>query len=158
MPGRPRKPTQLHILHGNPGKRRLPKGEPQPTLGVPSRPEWLSPEAKREWNRVAPELHAQRLLALIDRALLSAYCECWAQYVAAVKDIHENGSSFTTDKGYQAPRPAVGIARAMLEKMMQLSARFGFTPSDRAKMAVPEPQEENPVLKFIEIRKAAGDD
>ena len=155
MAGRPRKPTKLHILHGNPGKRPLPKGEPQPALGIPSRPEWLSPEAKREWRRVVPEPHRLGLLAKIDRALLASYCDCWGRYVEAVKDLRENGTTFTTDKGYQGPRPSVGIAQKALQQMMQLSARFGFTPADRAKLALPEPEVEDPLLEFIK-RKASN--
>ena len=155
MAGRPRKPTKLHILHGNPGKRPLPKGEPQPTLGIPSRPEWLSPEAKREWNRVTRELDRIGLLAKVDRALLASYCDCWGRYVEAVKDLRENGTTFTTDKGYQGPRPSVGIAQKALQQMMQLSARFGFTPADRSKMAAPSVEEEDPMEAFIKC-KAAG--
>lgn len=144
------------MLQGNPGKRPLPKGEPQPTPGVPTRPEWLSAEAKREWRRVAPELARLGLLTKVDRALLAAYCECWAQYVAAVKDIRKHGTTFTTDKGYEGPRPAVGIAAKMIEKMGQLSAKFGFTPSDRAKLAMPEPKQEDPFDAFLK-RKASNE-
>lgn len=150
MAGRPPKPTKLKILQGNPGKRALPKGEPQPTLGIPTRPAWLSPEAKREWNRVVRELDALGLLAHVDRALLAAYCECWGQYVDAVKSLRKAGTlTFTTDKGYIAQRPEIGIAKAMVEKMMQLSARFGFTPSDRSKMSMPEVKEEDPFAEFL---------
>ncbi len=169
MAGRPPKPTQLKIIEGNPGKRPLRRGEPQPQRGIPSRPGWLSPEAKREWNRVAPELDRMGLLAEIDRALLAAYCECWATYVAAVKALRAkkeapeaDGSAqasltFTTEKGYVGPRPEIGIAKAMVEKMMQLSARFGFTPSDRSKMVVPEVQEENPLAVYLSQRKVANE-
>ncbi len=176
MAGRPRKPTQLHILHGNPGKRPLPKGEPQPTLGIPSRPEWLSPEAKREWNRVTKELDALGLLAKVDRALLASYCECWGTYVAAVRALRakrlaaeraaaeageqsDPGSwlTFTTQKGYVGQAPEIGIMKAMTEKMQQLSARFGFTPADRSKMAMPEVQQEDPLAAFLSRGTAANE-
>ena len=146
MAGRPRKPTKLKILTGNPGKRPLPKAEPQPTIGIPTRPGWLSPEAKREWSRVVPELARLGLLARIDRALISAYCQCWATYVAAIKIVVEHGMTFTTPNGYIAQRPEVGIATRNLEKMNQLSAKFGFTPSDRLKIVMPE--EKDPFAEF----------
>ena len=157
MVGRPRKPTKLKIVQGNPGKRKLPENEPQPTLGIPTRPGWLSPEAKREWNRVVAELDAIGLLATVDRALLTAYCECWGQYVDAVKALRKAGSmTFETDKGYIAQRPEIGIAKAMVEKMMQLSTRFGFTPSDRAKMVAPQVHEEDPFAEFLNRGKKTG--
>jgi P27 family predicted phage terminase small subunit len=147
--GRPPKPTALRKLQGNPGHRPLPTGEPQPELGVPSRPEWLLPEAKREWNRIVPELERLGLLAKVDRALIAAYCQCWARYVAAEKDIRANGESYVTDKGYEGPRPSVAIARAMIEKLTALSAKFGFTPSDRARIRVPEPEQKDPFEEFL---------
>jgi len=157
LAGRPKKPTQLKILHGNPGKRPLPQNEPHPEIGIPTRPEWLSTEAKREWNRVVPELARLGLLAKIDRALISAYCESWAMYVHAIKTIQEDGTTFVTDKGYIAQRPEVGIAKAMLEKMGQLSAKFGFTPSDRSKMAAPEIKEEDPLAEFLNRGQKVSD-
>ena len=156
MAGRPPKPTKLKILQGNPGKRPLPRGEPRPTAGIPTRPGWLSPEAKREWNRVVGELAELGLLAKIDRALISAYCQCWAMYVDAIKDIAANGTMFVTDKGYVGQRPSVAIAARMLEKMNQLSAKFGFTPADRSKMAMPELKEEDPFAEFLSKSKRNG--
>ena len=155
MAGRPPKPTRLKLLQGNPGKRVLPKAEPKPALGTPTRPAWLAPEAKREWARVVPELNRLGLLARIDRALITAYCQCWAMYVDATKDIEENGTTFETEKGYQGPRPSVAIAAKMIEKLNQLSAKFGLTPSDRAKMAMPEPKDEDPFAEFL--KKAGGE-
>jgi P27 family predicted phage terminase small subunit len=149
VPGPPPKPTALKRLQGNPGKRALPKGEPQPELGAPTRPAWLLPEAKREWARIVPELERLGLLAKVDRALIASYCQCWARYVEAQQDIAENGSTFTTDKGYEGPRPSVGIAAKMLEKLLAISARFGFTPSDRARIHVPEPEQKDPFEEFL---------
>lgn len=147
--GRPPKPTALKVLQGNPGRRPLPEGEPRPEIGVPTRPGWLLPEAKREWSRIVPELARLGLLAKIDRALIAAYCQCWARYVEAQKDIDENGYYFTTDKGYEGPRPAVQMATKMLEKMSALSAKFGFSPSDRARIRLPEPETKDPFEEFL---------
>jgi P27 family predicted phage terminase small subunit len=149
MAGRPAKPTRLKLLQGNPGKRTLPHNEPQPELGVPTRPGWLAPEAKREWNRVVPELRRLGLLARIDRAMLVMWCETWGIFVEADRDIHENGSTFKTETGYVGPRPEVGIRFKAIEKLSQLSARFGMSPSDRAKMSAPPIEEENEFAKFL---------
>jgi P27 family predicted phage terminase small subunit len=147
--GRPPKPTALKKLQGNPGRRPLPKNEPQPELGIPTRPEWLLTEAKREWNRVVPELARLGLLAKVDRALIAAYCQCWARYVEAQQDIAEHGSTFTTDRGYEGPRPSVAIAKQALEKMTVLSAKFGFTPSDRSRLRAPEAEKKDPFEEFL---------
>jgi len=141
--GFPPKPTRLKLIEGNPGKRRLNRREPQPRSGAPTRPEWLLPEAKREWRRMVAWLEPQGLLTVADRAALSAYCQCWAMYVRGMEDIERNGTDFVTDKGYQGVRPAVTIATKMLEQMNRLGAKFGYTPSDRQSLNVPEKNPED---------------
>ena len=153
--GRPPKPTRLKQLQGNPGKRPLNKREPHPESGAPTRPEWLLPEAKREWNRVVPELERMGLLAKIDRAMLAGYCQCWGMYVEALKDIEKNGTTFVTDKGYEGPRPSVGIATKMLSQIATFSAKFGFTPSDRSRIAVPPASEADPFEEFLSQSRVA---
>ena len=155
--GRPPKPTALKVLQGNPGKRALNKREPRPTTGAPTRPEWLLPEAKREWNRLVPELTRLGLLATVDRASLAAYCQCWARYVEAQNDIKQHGATFTTDKGYEGPRPSVGIANQMLQRISALSAKFGFTPSDRARIVVPVAEPVDEFSQFLEKSRAVNE-
>lgn len=157
MAGRPAKPTRLKLLQGNPGKRALPRNEPCPEQGVPTRPGWLAPEAKREWTRIVPELRRLGLLACIDRAMLVMWCETWAMFVEADRDIRAEGSTFTTDTGYEGPRPSVGIRFKAIEKLSQLSARFGMSPSDRAKMSAPPMEEENDFAKFLKGQAAIGE-
>ena len=53
MAGRKPKPTAIKKLEGNPGKRKLNTKEPIPVKGMPTCPEWLLPEAKKEWDRLA---------------------------------------------------------------------------------------------------------
>lgn len=50
MAGRKPKPTALKKLEGNPGKRKLNTKEPIPAKGMLNCPEWLLPEAKKEWE------------------------------------------------------------------------------------------------------------
>jgi len=151
--GRPPKPTKLKIIQGNPGKRPLPKNEPEPDPGIPSRPEWLSVEAKREWNRLAPRLASLGLLASDnDRAAFAAYCQTWAFYVDAVKDIQRNGMVQVADSGYESPRAAVGTMVKMLEKLSLYGGKFGLSPSDRVKLAVPEKKGDDPLEEFLKSK------
>ena len=48
--GRLPKPTKLKLLQGTARPDRMPKNEPQPEAGMPARPGWLAPAAKREWS------------------------------------------------------------------------------------------------------------
>lgn len=155
MRGRPPKPTRLKIINGNPGKRRLPENEPQPVEGLPTRPEWLSPEAKREWTRLVKAL-PEELLTQADRMVLAAYCQNWADYVDAVKDLAQNGWSYRSESGYEASRPAVTKMHKALEKLMSLGAKLGLSPSDRVRLAVPEKPPKDEFAEFLK-RKSSND-
>ena len=49
MAGRKPKLTAVKKLEGNPGKRKLNTKEPIPAKGMPTCPDWLMPEAKKEF-------------------------------------------------------------------------------------------------------------
>jgi P27 family predicted phage terminase small subunit len=135
---------------------------------IPTRPGWLLPEAKREWNRIVPELAALGLISLLDRGAISGGCQMWAMYVQAVRDIAENGTTFTittvketagsttTTSGYEGPRPAVAIMMKSWQQYLAFCARFGLTPADRSRLSVPEKQDD--VSDFLERVSAEYDD
>jgi phage terminase small subunit len=84
MRGRKPKPTFLKVLDGNPRKRLLNDREPQAAAGIPDRPDWLDAEAQAKWDGVTRELADMGLLALADRAPLTAYCR-WVDAEPMVK-------------------------------------------------------------------------
>ncbi len=77
--GRKPLPTHLKIIRGNPGKRALPKHEPEPAVGAEA-PDWLTPEAAKHWPIVAKQLLDARVLTEMDGPALSLYCESFAQW------------------------------------------------------------------------------
>ena len=68
MAGRKPKPTAMKKLEGNPGKRKLNTKEPVPAKGMPACPEWLMPEAKKEWERLAKLMNQMGVLTEVDMA------------------------------------------------------------------------------------------
>ena len=48
MKGRKPLPTNLKLLMGNPGKQKLPKGEPEPDSRIPAPPDVLNDYALEE--------------------------------------------------------------------------------------------------------------
>lgn len=153
MPGPPPKPTRLKLLQGNPGKKALPKNEPQPKRGIPTRPEGLTPEAKREWTRVTVELDRVGLLTIVDRAELTMYCQHWARWWEAQKIITTEGLSYTTDKGEVKLRPEVKSAQEDARLIRNFCADYGLSPSARARMVVPGGKE---VDELDELLGASG--
>lgn len=132
------RPTAISQALGNPGHRSNQelKGV-QPTAASDLRPpEFLDDAAGAEWRRVAPDLAALGLLADIDQATLAVYCQAVSDFARLTEDLRDNGETFTTPKGYVAPRPEVAMRRAAAELILKTSALFGMTPSGRARMIV----------------------
>jgi phage terminase small subunit len=77
MRGRKPHPTLLKLVKGNPGHRPLTDSEPAPRKMLPEPPAELSGDARKEWDRVAPELYRMGLLTGLDRAALAAYCQVY---------------------------------------------------------------------------------
>ncbi len=143
MKGRKPLPTNLHVLHGNPSKKKnLGENEPKPPPIAPKCPQWLHADAKKEWKRIAPQLEKLGLLTQIDMAALAGYCESWAQYKKSVEFIHKHGDVYPIkdDEGrvkYLQQVPQVSIANKALQQVKAFCAEFGLTPSARARIQVP---------------------
>lgn len=149
MRGRKPKPTALKKLAGNPGKRALNHAEPRPEPGVPYCPRQLTPEAKSEWRRVAHKLQALGLMTHLDRAALAAYCQAWADYVEATRELKRAEKVMVTDKGYNHLNPWIGIKRSAAEEMRKFMTEFGMTPSSRTRLHVDAGEEEPSLAELL---------
>ena len=154
MKGRKPKPTALKVIQGNPGKRPLPENEPKPKPIAPECPTWLHEDAKKEWDRVAPELERLGLLTVVDMVALAGYCESWAQWKDAIEFIHKHGTvySIKDDEGkvkYLQQVPQVSIANKAQQQIRAWCAEFGLTPSSRGRMNLPGQKDENAFEDFL---------
>jgi P27 family predicted phage terminase small subunit len=148
MRGRKPVPTTLKVLRGNPGKRPLNHNEPKPTLGAPGCPTWLVTEAKAEWRRIVPKLDELGMLTKVDRAALATYCEAWATFVYAQREVHTHGILITEVETISidgrviycrtTKNPAIIVARDAANLVRQFCAEFGLTPSARTRLELPE--------------------
>lgn len=135
--GRPPKPTVLKLLAGNPGKRAINKSEPKPAKkrkGYHRVPAWLSPDGKREWRRVVPELERLGLLTKIDDGALEGMCAAYARALEADRHVASGGLTVMTDKGFVLQNPAVAISRLSWTQYRQFAAEFGLTPGSRTRI------------------------
>jgi len=144
------KPKHLKLLEGTHRPDREATNAPQPLPEAPNCPTWLGREARAEWRRLVPELAKLNLLAKIDRALLTAWCETWETYKESYQFIRKHGSSFNSAKGYVGQRPEVAIRAKARTDLRLLAAEFGASPSSRTKVSalVDNERLNNPWAKF----------
>lgn len=133
QPGPKPKPANLKILEGRSDGRdsggRPVKTPPAFVRLAPEPPEFLTPEALAEWNRIVPELQRLEIIKTIDRAALAAYCETWSRFVAAQMTIRADGMFVEGSQGQPVKSPAVAVAESASKELRAWCAEFGFTPS-----------------------------
>ena len=128
------KPTALKVLHGNPGKRKLPENEPKLAVEIPRAPAHLSPVAKQHFPKVAKQLAAAKVMTALDADALAAYCECYATWIEANINVQLNGTIEVNEKGMPIQSPYIQISFKAVEMMRKMLIEFGMTPSSRAKV------------------------
>ncbi|MGQ4514230.1 phage terminase small subunit P27 family [Streptomyces sp. DW26H14] len=136
--GRTPQPAALKLLKGrsdgrDSGGRPVNTGPAFKRL-PPEPPEWLTDEARAEWDRVVPGLTRLDLLKPEDRAALAAYCETWAVFVEATDAVRRDGLTIEAAQG-TLPHPAVAIARNAGRELRTWAGHFGLTPSTEQALA-----------------------
>jgi phage terminase small subunit len=133
---RPPKPIALHILDGTDRKDRMEKRQDElklPPGSVGDPPEWFSPLALEEWNRLTGDPDYSQVLAPVFRGALIEYCFLYGKMLAQV----------------QGTGPFVAGERQMLHS---LRMQLGVTPASQSK--VKGPKTEKPGNKWAKFGSA----
>jgi len=152
-------PSNVHRLRGNPSK--LPSAQLmddlQPEIEVPGCPPHLLPEARKEWKRITPELERYGLISKLDRGALSLYCQAWARWVWAERQLQRSmaradelrdeaeakgeiyaggdGCTVATPNGHMTYSPHWVIANKAMDQVNKFLADFGMSPSARGRVS-----------------------
>ena len=125
---RPPIPTSIHVVKGTARKDMLRRrsGELLLEAGLPDAPDWMPPEAQREWGRLTSDAKYAKALAKVDRGILTVYCILWARFATAeqIEDV--------------AIRRKERLTPTELMVMVNVASKLGLNPCDRVKLRVPE--------------------
>ena len=146
-------PGNVHQLRGNPSKkakRDLVDGV-QPEVKIPSCPDHLSAEAKREWNRITKVMKNLGIISDLDRATLAIYCQAWGRWEQLNKKIKKleeaqelSGLVDVTPKGFEQMTVYVQLTNRYADQIKQYIAEFGLSPSARTRLKPAiEPEKSN---------------
>lgn len=131
--GRPKTPTVLRMLHGNPTREALP---PAPVDGVGvawKPPEWLDEEQREEWH-YAVEHAPPGLLTGTDRGTLAIWCCASVEFRRAVLDVRRDGQIATAGTGRPIQNPSVAVMHSQALLMLKAGGEMGFSPAARASL------------------------
>jgi P27 family predicted phage terminase small subunit len=138
--GRKPKPVELKLLQGNPGKRRISDAPAYDSLSERA-PDELTPKGKAYWRRVVRHLGPASVVQVTDREALIGLCDMWSTYSDTMALVRAHGplvkaKNHNPDRSAVIVSPAWRVARDALKELEALWARFGLTPSDRARLEV----------------------
>jgi P27 family predicted phage terminase small subunit len=136
-PGPKPTPTHLRVLRGD-RKDRINVAEPKPKKQKPRCPDWLNPEAKVVWKRVAKQLDAMGLLFSADADIIVAYSHAVVNYQKATRLVEEHGLLVEGRRDGMVTNPAVRIQRDSAQLIRQFASELGLTPSSRSRLSVEE--------------------
>lgn len=134
--GRKPKPLELKILSGtNRGAVPSSPGDGF-AAGVPEKPAMVAADeiASAEWDRVAGELAARRILSTADRGILTSYCNAFSRLhkAWALCDAFEIR---TKDGAGTKGNPAVPMAAQASKDLASFASELGLTPASRSRVA-----------------------
>lgn len=152
-------PANVHMLRGNASKKSIAElvDEFQPEVEIPGCPSHLLPEARKEWRRITPELERYGLVSKLDRASLALYCQAWARWVWAERQLQRaqataeaamaaaeaagkhytggDGITVPTPNGHMTYSPHWVVANKAMEQVHKYLASFGLDPASRGRVA-----------------------
>ncbi len=126
-------------MQGRRPKLRVIEGAANPNR-CPGPPMWLTLNAKREWRRVAPELHNRRQLLPDTQSTLESYCMAVAQVKEFEEAMIAEGRFITDEAGNKTVHPAHRAQQASMREARLLAAELHLTPARRGKGSGVEPE------------------
>jgi len=95
-----------------------------------------------------------KLLTIVDRAALAAYCQAWGRWVEAENNIQRFGAVIKTPKGLPLVNPYLRIAERAIDQMRKFLVEFGMTPSSRSRIKASDPEGgPSPLQKMLRARE-----
>ena len=134
--GAKRKPTGLKVLHGDFKKNPQRRNDNEPTVrGEVIRPD-MTPSAILLWDYLAPMLTQVGVLTPPDAPMLAEFCEATIVVrLCRIQVMKQLTGQVEVLPGQASPVNAYSRA---INVMTNLGGRFGLSPSDRARLVVPQ--------------------
>ena len=111
-------------------------------------PTWLSKDAKKEFKFLAQALLDIKQMTNTDVHMLAVYCDAYVEYVECGRIVDAEGIilEYTNTAGEtnKIAHPALTKKKAAFDIMSKIAAEYGFTPSSRARIAIPKKPQKAP--------------
>ncbi len=149
--GRRPKPTILKLLYGEKNKDRINKNEPKPIpiIEIPPCPDALDGEARKEWERQAPELVRIGLLTKIDVGVFVMMCQAWGNFIESISKLKKHGLLLKEKDEKIKINPYHRIMQENITQYLRIAVELGLTPSARSKISIKKTEQEDNEFKKL---------
>jgi P27 family predicted phage terminase small subunit len=94
------------------------------------------------WQWLCDTLERLGLLAKSDVAIMTLYCETWAEYVKARQEVEQYGFVMISPKtGNPFINPLVNVEAMLKKQLLQHLSELGLSPTSRTRLHADRPQE-----------------
>lgn len=139
-------PTPLSILKLRGSWRGdLHPDAPEPELGRPRCPKWMSKNARSVWRTILPLLEGLKVLTKADGFALVRYCYMTVAWQRCQEFLDKHGDAYPILDRAGKPRGFMSFPQArreleLADRLLRIEQQFGLTPSARARLqTLPEP-------------------
>jgi P27 family predicted phage terminase small subunit len=139
MRGRKPKPTETKKRAGNPGRRKIAGGEPQPKT-TKIAPTLIDKTARQFAESVLPELRSTKVLTDVDLGAFELMCTHYAIAWLAAQRVTKEGLMQQNAFGW-AKHPLLQVFRDNSKAFQSYAAEFGMTPSARTRIHIEEAEQ-----------------
>ncbi len=149
-----RQPTKMKALKGTLRESRQTENEMDidSLQSIPPPPSHFQERAIKEWELVTETLHNIDLLYEEDLPQLQAYCFNVWMLEKSEQELSKQGFLGTyKNKGghsYVSKNKWISIYNEAIDKVVKLGAQFGFSPTSRTKISMPNQKKSDPLDGF----------
>jgi P27 family predicted phage terminase small subunit len=131
----PRKTDTMRELTGNPGHRSSKRALGlERSVQAPAAPDYFNPDARLEWERVAPDLWRARHLATVDISILENFCLLAAVVRRAHRELAAAGLSVKSKRSAPRQHPALKTILSSLPILRSYADALGIGAKARGQV------------------------
>lgn len=146
--GRHKIPTELKVLKGTLRPNRELQDEVKyDACTETDPPDFLSEVGVKEWKRILPMVRKTGIFTDADYYQLGVYCWCLGEMILIMKAIKETDK--TGDDRAKFVKNSMRNYSELFKQWSNLSAKFGFTPADRTKIAMTPKEAKNDLSELF---------
>lgn len=152
MKGRKSTPVALKKLRGTDQPCRINDNQPvyDKVTKLPPAPAWMTKTAKGIYKTKGKELIAIGIIEIVDLDMFLSYCIEYGRYIDVSKELAGIPLMSVLDAHSEIVyRKLVSERNASWEKAKAIASQFGFTPSSRSSLKLPEKEKQDEFDKFL---------